>query len=120
MHTIPARLRTSFKILFLMALSVGTVLALIPSSGMGINHMDKVQHALAFFSLAALLDIASLRRYWQWKVPLLLSYGAAIEVLQAFLPWRSFSVADWLADALGLGLYWLIARWLLKNRLPHQ
>ena len=31
-----------------------------------------------------------------------------------------FSVADWFADALGLGLYWLVWWWLLKNRLPHR
>jgi VanZ family protein len=114
------RTRTLFKVLFLTALVVGTVLALIPSSGMGVKHLDKVQHALAFFSLAALLDMASLRRFWQWKVPLLLGYGAMIEVLQAFLPWRSFSVADWFADALGIGIYWLVWWWLLKHRLPHR
>ena len=120
MYTPSTRIRILFKAFFLAALVVGTILALIPSSGMGVKHLDKVQHALAFFSLAALLDIASLRRYWQWKVPLLLGYGAMIEVLQAFLPWRSFSVADWFADALGLGLYWLVWWWLLKNRLPHR
>ena len=91
----------------------------IPSSGGGIKHLDKVMHLGAFFSLALLLDNASLRQFWQWKAPLLLSYGAMIEVLQAFVPWRSFSVADWVADALGIALYWLVW-WLLKNRLPHR
>lgn len=119
MYVISPRTRTLFKALFLSALVAGTVLALIPSSGGGIEHMDKVMHLSAFFSLAMLLDNASLRRFWQWKAPLLLGYGALIEVLQAFVPWRSFSVADWVADALGIALYWLVWR-LLKNRLARR
>ncbi|MDD5393501.1 MAG: VanZ family protein [Thiothrix sp.] len=106
--------RRVVKIVFLCLMAIGLVLALLPMDGMGLefNNRDKLAHAAAFFGFAFLLDLATLRSFWYWKAPLLLSYGAVIEILQAFTPWRSFSVADWAADALGILLYWLVWRGL--------
>ena len=67
---------------------------------------DKLQHAVAFFVLAFLLDFAWPRQPWQWTKWLpLLGYGLFIEVVQFFLPFREFSLWDLAADALGLLLY---------------
>lgn len=104
---------------FLLALLVGTVLALVPSSGGGIPHLDKLMHLTAFFNLALLLDLASLRPFWRWKLPFLLGYGATVEIMQAFVPWRSFSIADFIADTAGVLLYWAVWRWWLHRHLPH-
>ena len=116
-----SQLRLFLKILFVVLVLIGFVFALIPMHGMSeIPHMDKIMHALAFFSFAALLDLATNRHsFWRWKVPLLLGYGAAIEVLQLFTPWRSFSVADFGADALGIFLYWLLWYMVLKRFISH-
>ena len=68
---------------------------------------DKLGHALAFFCLYGLLDFA-----WQKKAILawqkylsLFAYGILIECIQYFLPWRDFSLADMLANGLGLLAY---------------
>ena len=67
---------------------------------------DKIQHLAAFFVLAFLADQAFPKGAWSWrKATPLLAYGAALEVLQYFIPGRYFSLADLGADAIGLWLY---------------
>jgi len=71
---------------------------------------DKFYHGLCFFVLGLLCDYAypdtgfSAIKY----TPLFL-YGIGIEIIQYFIPYRSFSLADMLADALGLLAYGLFA-----------
>jgi hypothetical protein len=112
--TLQPQARRRLKFLFLCLAAIGLAVALLPMDGMGLefNNRDKLAHAGAFFGFAMLLDMATLRRFWYWKAPVLLAYGALIEVLQAFVPWRSFSLADLAADALGILLYWLVWRGL--------
>lgn len=101
--------------LFLLLLGLGLVLALIPSPDTGeIQVNDKLMHATAFFAYAVLLDMASSKDFWRFQVPILLGYGALIEVLQSFTPWRMFSLLDFVADAVGLVVYWLLFRMILK------
>ena len=63
---------------------------------------DKLIHFFGFFALAALAVPAG------WKLSLkqlgvvLIVYAALTEIFQHFIPGRSFSVADWLADSLGI------------------
>ena len=113
---LPAHKRRLLMQLFLILLAVGLVLALIPSpdTGGGIEVNDKLMHTTAFLAYAILLDMASSRDFWRFQVPILLGYGALIEVLQSFTPWRMFSLWDFAADALGILLYWLLFRMLLK------
>lgn len=112
---LPTAKRRLLMQLFLVLLGVGLVLALIPSPDTGDIHVnDKVMHTTAFFVYAILLDMASHKDFWRFQVPMLLGYGALIEVLQSFTPWRMFSVFDFAADALGLVLYWLLFRIILK------
>jgi VanZ family protein len=74
---------------------------------------DKLQHMAAFLSLALLTDFAFPRLGWNWRkfVPLL-AYGLLLELIQYYLPHRSFSLADLAADALALALYALLRRLL--------
>jgi VanZ family protein len=69
---------------------------------------DKASHVLAFFGLALLLDFSfpdsGLGRR---KILALLAFGLLIEVIQYYLPYRTFSLLDWAADGAGIALYWL-------------
>ncbi len=79
------------------------------------NINDKVNHALAFFALALLADFSWPRTgFAAPKILSLLGYGLAIEIVQYFLPYRTFSLFDLGADALGLFLYWMTVPLLRK------
>lgn len=76
-----------------------------------VDHIDKVEHLAAFFVLAFLLDRSAPGpriNYWQWQLPVLVGYGAGIELMQKLLPYRTFDLLDLLADVLGLLLYGLV------------
>ena len=71
------------------------------------NVNDKVNHALAFFVLGLLADFSFPERgFGPSKILALLAYGLLIEVIQHFLPYRTFSLYDLAADGVGLTLYW--------------
>jgi len=113
--TLSPQTRRHLMFLFVGLALFGLVIALIsPPGNIGIHNLDKLMHLSALFGFAFLLNLATRRPFWYWQAPLLLAYSALIEILQAFTPWRSFSVADWAADALGILLYWLVWRVLLK------
>jgi VanZ family protein len=96
-----------FRLLLALALVAITWLAVIPeppTEGLAIS--DKLQHALAFVVLLGLADHA-----WPasgitlTKVAWLLAYGAGIEILQFYIPYRDCSVLDLLADGTGMLVY---------------
>ncbi|OGU10708.1 MAG: hypothetical protein A2W29_02945 [Gemmatimonadetes bacterium RBG_16_66_8] len=69
---------------------------------------DKVQHVLAFATLALLLDFSFPERpAGAAKLGSLLAYGIALELAQSFTTVRDPSYWDVAADALGLSLYLL-------------
>jgi VanZ family protein len=78
-------------------------------------HADKLVHAGMFAVLGGLATSAwrepRWRVRWWWA---LLALGVLTEVLQAWVPGRSPSGADVLADALGLGLGVVMSLWLLR------
>lgn len=66
--------------------------------------LDKVLHAGAYATLAGLLAYAALPRGWPALVGVALAasaYGAGIEVVQAFLPRRTFDLLDLAANGIG-------------------
>lgn len=70
----------------------------------GIN--DKAEHGIAFYVLALFADFSFPQNgFSRAKALSLLSYGLAIEIIQYFLPYRSFSLLDLGADAVGLVIY---------------
>jgi VanZ family protein len=72
----------------------------------GVTWTDKVEHFLAFSVLALLVDFSFPGKpFGILKTALLLLYGAGIEVAQLFVPFRDCSLADFIADVLGIGLY---------------
>jgi VanZ family protein len=66
---------------------------------------DKVSHMTAFFLLALLVDFSFPAWTYRTKVLVLIAYGLSIEMTQAYLPYRSCSLVDLGADAVGLALY---------------
>lgn len=71
---------------------------------------DKTAHALAFFVLAFLYSHSVGKGYGVKEASLLILFGLIIELIQYLLPWRSFSLYDWLADIIGIAAYELIHR----------
>ena len=63
---------------------------------------DKVAHFITFFFLTLFLS-RGLPKWYGWKALLALSiFGLVIELIQFALPWRSLSLADWIADIAGV------------------
>ena len=97
-----------------------TVLSLTPVEHLPpqvFDWWDKAQHALGF----ALLTIAARLAYSAWSGRHvwagLLLYGAAIELAQAASGWRHGDVADWIADAVGVGIGWVMLA-VTQRRAP--
>ncbi len=105
---IPASVRQA---LFFVALAFTFFMAVIPGEADPTAFInDKLKHAITFMVLFALFDLAYPNQpaAW-WKLLCLLAFGVLIEVCQKMTGYRSFSVGDILADAVGilgyLGLY---------------
>jgi VanZ family protein len=75
---------------------------------------DKVNHLLAFLELTLLVRLGWPQLKPLYFVPLLLGFGMLIEIVQATLPYRDFSLADVTADAAGIAAGMLIWPWLQK------
>jgi VanZ family protein len=70
----------------------------------GIN--DKLVHLIGFCMLALLADISYPgANYALCKAVPLTIYGLLIEIIQLYLPYRTFSLFDLFADSAGLLLY---------------
>ena len=114
----PSPLKPFWRIAFAGAVLGFTVLALLPGDRLPsiFNLWDKAQHALAFAVLAVLACLGWPRvPAWRWCLALV-AYGVLIELAQAATSWRHGSVADALADAvgvlvgLGVGALWGLGR----------
>jgi VanZ family protein len=106
---LPRTAVTAFRLSLIAALMIVTHLAttsLLYPVLEDIN--DKVGHSSAFFVLAFLADFSFPHdRFGLSKVFALLSYGLLIEVIQYFLPYRTFSMLDLAADGIGIAVYYL-------------
>ena len=95
-----------FRVLLVVALLAISFLATTRLSIPVVRNMnDKVDHVIAFFVLALLVDFSFPAWTFRTKVVVLLAYGLSIEIIQANLPYRSCSLFDLGADAVGLALY---------------
>ncbi|WP_373000647.1 VanZ family protein [Marinobacter sp.] len=71
----------------------------VPSSS-----SDKVNHLIAFLELTILTRLAWPELKAIWFAPALLGFGLGIEIIQANLPYREFSLADLAADGAGIAI----------------
>ncbi len=100
--------------LFGLALPLSLVTSLVPLrlKQDTLEHADKLMHVGAFAGLSVLACLA-----WPGRLRIvavgLLAYGVLIEVLQSYFPPRTASLADVVADAVGIALgIWLTRRLL--------
>jgi VanZ family protein len=102
-----ARDRTMlFRVLLFVALLAISFLATTRLTIPVVQDMnDKLNHAIAFFMLALLVDLSFPAWTFRTKALVLIAYGLSIEIMQAYLPYRSCSLFDLGADAVGLALY---------------
>ena len=112
------RWRRTWRLLLVCLLAVVSWFAFVPSTTHeGLQHLDKVRHLLAFATLAL---VASLGwppgpRTTPGITGGLMAYGLFIEVMQTQLPTRTGSLADWLADGVGIALGLLLFRALRRR-----
>lgn len=78
-----------------------------------VPYADKIVHFGIFGVLGFLISYEK-RRADLTTLLICALYGAAIEVIQLFLPWRSFEWADMIADTLGALAGILTAKWLIN------
>lgn len=105
----------SFRVLLFVLLILGLKVATmrLEHAIINISMSDKIAHAIVFIGFVVLAELAYIQRnFWCWKGFPLLAYGAGIEVLQSFTPYRSFSALDWIADLIGVLLGLVLIRYL--------
>lgn len=88
-----------------------TTLMLMPAEQLPtVDIWDKYEHSGTFAALMTLAWLGYRRHCTPFTLAAsLAAYGVAIECLQYFVPSRSFSVLDMVADTLGLLPIWWIA-----------
>jgi len=75
---------------------------LTPVTIVSAGSWDKLIHFSGFFVLAVLAMLAARNVSVNKLAILLIVYAALTEILQHFIPGRSFSVLDWVADTIGI------------------
>lgn len=88
---------------------------LTPVTIISAGSWDKLYHMVSFAILAGLAILAWRNFSSRTIIITLICYAALTEILQHFIPGRSFSVLDWLADGLGVAIATLITVYLLKH-----
>ena len=96
-------IKISSRILFLFFLIVIEYLATTSISIKVIeNSWDKANHFVAFFVLFITLSTGFPNIKLIGRILLLMFFGIQIEIVQAFLPFREFSLLDIFADFVGV------------------
>lgn len=94
------------KVLFYLALIAGCIIAFSPAeAGLQPQLNDKFLHVVGFSIMALFCHLAHPNTAYWLQILGLALFGAGIELVQAYLPYRSFSIWDWLADIVGLFIY---------------
>lgn len=100
-----------------MAIFVGCYMAFTPiEGGIQAKFNDKFLHALGFFVMAVMAQLAHPKTSFMNLSIGLACFGFAIELIQAYLPYRSFSMWDWAADVIGVSVYFMFFAHFLKDK----
>ncbi len=103
---------TACRILLLLALAIttyATTAELTHPAATGIP--DKLAHFATFFLLSLLADHSFRKRGFDRRIwGALTLYGLLIELVQHPIPYRSFSLLDWMADVGGILAYGLLVQ----------
>ena len=100
-----------FPRIWLAALVLGLVASVViclvplPRLAASMHHLDKLEHALGYALLAAWAAMLfATRRGLMLAAAGLVAWGVGIEGLQALVPWRSASLADVVANVVGVAV----------------
>ena len=102
--------KKTYKILFFITAGTVFLLAVIPNDHIQLTfqYADKIKHLTAFFVLSLLLNRASSTMKHRLRNMLaLLLFGIFIEIIQTYVTYRSSSIYDVYADAVGILLFQL-------------
>ena len=94
------KLRPFLKFIFFVYAVIIMGLAFYPLEEQPLSHSDKVNHFFTFF-VFAILEKFAFQSSFAITSCSALGFGAFIELVQAFLPYRSAELADLVADLLG-------------------
>lgn len=110
-ETLQLSFQSIARLAFHSALLLVLLLAVLPAPELpGPGFSDKIAHCLCFVLLAFLFCLGYSKRQLSAEAFAgLVGYGLLIEVVQYFLAWRSFSLADLGADTTGLLLFCVAA-----------
>lgn len=102
--------------MFYSAVVAGCVVAFSPAeAGLQPALNDKFLHTTGFIVMALLSHLAHPHLKKRYLIVGLAVLGLVIEVVQAYLPYRDFSLWDWCADILGVVLYFQLFARPLKH-----
>ena len=108
----------SFRIILLLSVSIITILSIqevsIESS---INFLDKALYFICFSYLTLITWLSRILNKDLHVYVIVLAYGILLEIVQRFLPHRSFEYLDIFADFVGI-IGGLIIIKILKNLYP--
>tara|TARA_Y100000768_G_scaffold289599_1_gene223728 strand:- start:220 stop:570 length:351 start_codon:yes stop_codon:yes gene_type:complete len=108
----------SFRVILAISVCIITILSIqevnIESS---VNFLDKVLHFLCFSYLTLITWLSRILNKDLHVYVIVLAYGILIEIVQRFLPYRSFEYLDIFADFVGV-IAGLIIIKILKNLYP--
>ncbi len=109
--------RNKWQVAFFLNWALLLFLTLSPSSlgPIGIQHADKLFHIIGFGAFAFFFVLAFPRLKLRWIILLSFCMGIGVEAAQSFIPYRSFSIADMVADLTGILIAVLMLFFLRKN-----
>lgn len=102
----------TFTILWTLLILVATCISGASNANICSNNTDKWVHAFLFGVLFLIMNVGFKKQNNHTKlkfesekyaIAICIGFGLAIEILQYFLPKRSFSILDLLADSIGVG-----------------
>ena len=112
-------LKRFFQLIFCLLLFLSLFLSLSPaSSSVPMIWNDKIIHCISYFVLVMTLDFSCCSgKYLMTKSIAILLYSGLIEYGQSFIPGREMSLADLIANALGILVFLLLVPILKRNNV---
>lgn len=102
------------RTLYFTYLIIILISAIIPPSNIPSSIDDKIVHAVGFMGVALLYAWAYKKEKWWKNIIYGLAFGIFIEIIQYFIPYRSFELFDIIADGVGLILGVLLVEIMRK------
>ena len=112
-------IRFSFRIVLVISISLIAILSFQEVNfESSFNFLDKVLHFLCFIYLTLVTWLSRILNKDLHVYVIVLAYGILIEIIQRFLPHRSFEYSDIFADFVGIIVGLIIIK-IFKNFYPN-